>query len=165
MSGDRIRFRAALSDDYPSICKLFTSAEELFLAFPTARWPFTLRQLHRITEQRTDLTVVSDREDTIGFADLYDLVPRRQACIGNVIIKNTRRGQGTGKRLLEYMLDRIFNHHQLPTAMIAVFEDNRPAFRLYRQLGFTVAGRETRQRPDGQDAVLLQMKLARISHR
>ncbi|HHH43984.1 MAG TPA: N-acetyltransferase [Gammaproteobacteria bacterium] len=163
MSGDPIRFRFARSDDYPSICGLFTSAEELFRAFPTARWPFTLRQLHRITEQRTDLTVVSNRGEIIGFADLYDLVPRRQACIGNVIIKNTQRRQGTGKRLLEYMLDRIFNHHRLPTAMIAVFEDNRPAFRLYRQLGFTVVDRETRRRPDGREAVLLQMKLGAVT--
>ncbi|MFQ5643762.1 MAG: GNAT family N-acetyltransferase [Thiogranum sp.] len=161
MSRQAVKFRPAGIDDYPAICRLFTSAEELFRVFPGGSWPFNLRQLHRIAEKRSDLTVATDAGKVVGFANLYGLLPRKRAFIGNVIVKASHRGQGTGRALVKYMLDRIFTYHELPLARIAVFEDNKPAFALYRQLGFKIVDRDTRQDPDGRKVVLLQMQLVR----
>jgi len=102
-----------------------------------------------------------DHDELVGFANLYDLVPQQRAFIGNVIVKTSQRGQGTGEYLVEYMLDRIFTHHRLPEAMILVFADNRPAFNLYRKLGFKTVSSTTRQGSDGRAMILLQMKLVR----
>ena len=162
MTRKLIRIRPAGLDDYPAVCRLITSQEELFRVFPSGSWPFNLRQLHHLAEKRTDLTVVTDNDEIVGFADLYDMVPRTRAFIGNIILRASHRRQGIGKRLVQHMLDKIFTLHELPEARISVFEDNTPALTLYTQLGFKTCGRELRKTPDGRTVNLLQMKLVRL---
>jgi len=157
-----IGFRAAGFDDYPAVCGLITSPEELFRVFPTGNWPFSIRQLHFLAEKRTDLTVVTSDNEVVGFANLYGMVPGKRAFIGNVILKASHRRQGIGKFLVQHMLDKIFILHKLPEARISVFEDNKPALTLYTHLGFEVCGGDLRENPDGQTVKLLQMKLTRL---
>jgi ribosomal protein S18 acetylase RimI-like enzyme len=156
-----ISFRPAEPDDYPAICRLITSPEELFWVFPSGSWPFNMRQLLYLAEKRSDLTVVADNDEVVGFSDLYDLVTRKQAFIGNVVLKVSHRRRGIGKHLVQHMLDRIFTLHELPEARISVFEENKPALTLYTQLGFAPCGREARQGPGGRTVTLLHMKLVR----
>jgi ribosomal protein S18 acetylase RimI-like enzyme len=162
MNRKLIRFRPAGLEDYPAVCRLITSPAELVRVFPSGSWPFNMRQLHYIAEKRTDLTVVTDNDEVVGFANLYDMAPRKRAFIGNVILKASHRRQGIGKCLVQHMLDRVFTLHELPEARISVFEDNTPALTLYRQLGFKTCGRELRKVSDGRAVDLLQMKLARL---
>jgi ribosomal protein S18 acetylase RimI-like enzyme len=156
-----IRFRPAEPDDYPAICRLISSPEELFWVFPSGSWPFNMRQLLYLAQKRSDLTVAADNDEVVGFADLYDLVARKRAFIGNVVLQVSHRRRGIGKHLVQHMLDRIFTLHELPEARISVFEDNKPALTLYTQLGFAPYGQEARQGPGGRTVTLLHMKLVR----
>ena len=156
-----VTLRAARVDDYAAICGLITSPGELFLVFPGGRYPLTVRQVHLLTEKRSDLTVATDATGIIGFANLYDIMPDQFAFIGNLIVRQCRRGKGTGTRLLEHMLDIVFERYRLPEARISVFQHNLPAYHLYRRFGFSGYAEEQRWNSVGQRVALLHMKLAR----
>jgi len=156
---DTVMCREATCEDFPAISRLATSPEELFLAFPTAAFPLTVKQLRYIAEKRLDLTVASNGRTIVGFANLYDLIPGQRVFIGNVIVKKTCRGRGIGGELLGYMLDRVFTVHELPQARISVFAHNETALSLYRKLGFQVFAEEQRETPSGQWVRLLHMLL------
>ncbi len=154
-----IDIRRAETSDYQAISQLVTSREELFLVFPNGSYPFTVKQVRYLAEQREDLTVVTADTAVIGFANLYDVAAGNWAFVGNVILNQQYRGKGIGERLVQHMLDKVFNWHHLPQARISVFEDNTPALSLYSKLGFKVYAREQRCKPDGQRVTLLHMLL------
>lgn len=156
-----IELRTAVRRDYPQIVDLVSSREELFLVFPSGRWPLDLRQLERLAEHRLDLTVCVVEDTVIGFANLYDKQPRAWAFVGNVVVHRDFRGRGIGRQLVRYMLDLVFGEHDLPEARISVFSDNIPALKLYQGLGFSQFATETRTRPSGRPATLLHLRLTR----
>jgi len=158
-----VDIRPAMVSDYPAICQLISSRDELFRVFPSGSWPFNIRQVHHLAEHRSDLTVITDNGEVIGFANLYDIQPQHWAFVGNVIIRASHRGKGIGERLLRYMLNIIFTKVDLPQARISVFEDNSAAFKLYTKLGFTIYDREERIDRSKKKVILLHMRLGKPS--
>jgi ribosomal protein S18 acetylase RimI-like enzyme len=155
-------FRDAHETDFPAIAGLITNADELFRVFPAAKWPLDVRQIHRLAEQRLNLTVGCMENTIIAFANLYDLLPGQWAFIGNVIVHESKRGNGIGRILLDHMLELVFLKHALPEARLSVFSDNMPALQLYRTLGFNEYARETRKDLQNHRVTLLHLKRPQI---
>jgi ribosomal protein S18 acetylase RimI-like enzyme len=156
-----ITIRDALSGDLAAICRLVDSPEEMCLAFPGGRFPLSEKQLRRLAEQRSDLTVAVDSGEVVGFADLYGVLTGHWAFIGNLIVAPSHRKSGIGSRLMEHMLDRVFDVHGLPMARISVFEHNTSARRLYERMGFRRYADERRRDWQERTVTLLHMQLGR----
>lgn len=145
---------------YSGILRLITSPEELYLVYPSGIWPFDTAQLNQLSKERSDFTVVLDQERVIGFANLYENLSGDKLFIGNVVISDTYRSQGIGKRLIRHMCDIIFNRYA-SEVHISVFNFNTPALLLYASLGFRPYDLEQRSLPDGKFSVLIHMRLYR----
>lgn len=153
-----LQLRPATAADYPAVCDLFADADELFLVCPRNQFPLTVEQLEQINCDRIDLTVAIYGDLVVGFANLYNVVPRERAFIGNVIIHRDYRGRGWGKQLLHYMMSRVANHHQLPQIHISVMNSNTPALLLYARLGFQPYAMDIVQTPHGNRVSILHLK-------
>ena len=55
---------------------------------------------------------------------------------GFVIVDDSRRGKGYGKRMLELGLEYAFKILKARKVTIGVFENNAPAYHCYKALGF-----------------------------
>ncbi len=153
-----LQLRSATAADYPGVCNLFANADELFLVCPNNTFPLTVEQLQEIERQRHDLTVAVYGDTVVGFANLYNVVPREQAFIGNVMIHRDYRGRGWGKQLVQYMMARAADHHQLPQIHISVMNSNTPALLLYARLGFQPYAVDAKQTPTGDWVGILHLK-------
>ncbi len=150
--------RNADQGDFPAICELVASAEELFLVWPAGKFPLDIAQLEQLQQQRNNLTVVISNKKITGFANVYDVVPGEYAFIGNVIVSKQHRGKGIGKKLLAYMISTIFNEHA-NEVRISVFNFNTPALLLYSSLGFKPYAIDERKNLKGEKTALIHMKL------
>ena len=155
-----IQFRQATEMDFEAICNLITSKEELFLVYPAGKYPFTLDQLHTLSQLRKELTVAETDEKIIAFANLYDYEAEKFAFIGNVVVDKTLRGKGIGEKLIANMLQVIFQKNNLPEARISVFSNNTPAINLYTKFGFEQFSTEERTDPNGNNTTLIHMRLS-----
>lgn len=153
--------RAATESDYPDICGLIRTQEELFLVYPAGSYPFSVARMRELAARRTDLTVAVHDGRVVGFANLYDHKPGRRAFLGNVVVAEAYRGQGLGSRIVRHMLELAFSKHALPEVHLSVFSHNGPALALYRGLGFNCYGSEERSDPTGRPMELLHMRLLR----
>ncbi len=153
--------RSASEADFPAIADLITGPDEMFRVFPAGRWPLNVRQIHRLAEQRMNLTVGSIEDKVVAFANLYDVQPGKWAFIGNVVVQEAHRGRGAGRALVGHMLDLVYVRHALPEARISVFSDNMPALQLYESMGFDEYDRESRKDPRDRWVTLLHLKLDR----
>ncbi|MES9942653.1 MAG: GNAT family N-acetyltransferase [Candidatus Thiodiazotropha sp. 6PLUC2] len=157
-------FLNADPEHYRAILSLFQSADELFLIYPSATWPFDLTQLEKLAQQRTDLTVVVDDDQVIGFANLYRNLSADKIFVGNVVISQSYRGKGVGRQLVCHMCDLVFDNYA-SEVHITVFNPNTPALVLYRSLGFKPYDMEVRHTPNGQPIMAIHMQLNRRSWR
>ncbi|MCG8049369.1 MAG: GNAT family N-acetyltransferase [Candidatus Thiodiazotropha endolucinida] len=157
-SAEQYDITTADNTHFEGIVELFTTPEEFFLIYPSGTWPFDKAQLERLSRERRDFTVVLDTGRVIGFANLYTSIAGDRYFIGNVVISDTYRGQGIGRRLVRHMCDRIFDRYA-STVYISVFTDNTPALLLYASLGFMPFNIERRTTPKGDSAALLHMRL------
>ncbi len=158
---DAIHFRRATETDYPAICTLVRNEAELFLLWPSGRYPLTVAQLQSLSETRQALTVAVIDGRIVGFANYYDYQAGEKAFIGNVVIATDRRGQGLGRALVEHMLAQGFGKHALRELRISVFNQNAPALLLYAGLGFMPYGIEKRKDSAGKSVALIHMKLSK----
>jgi ribosomal protein S18 acetylase RimI-like enzyme len=154
-----MHIRNAHKNDYPSICNLVKTKEELFLIYPAARFPLTIHMLEQLALKRLALTVVELEKRIIGFANLYAFTPDKEVFIGNVIIEDQQRGSGTGKMLIQHMLDIAFIELNVANVNISVFNENTPALNLYYSLGFTPYAFDQRVSPDGNKVILIHNSL------
>lgn len=152
-------FREANQADSAAICRLIPTQEELFRVYPRGVYPFNVDQVRQLFEIRKALTVAIENDKIIGFANLYDLSEKQRAFIGNVVIDQAFRGQGIGRRLVEYMRDLAFSRYKLNEVHISVFSDNTPALLLYSSLGFKPYAIEERLNYAGKKVALLHLKL------
>lgn len=67
---------------------------------------------------------------------------------GMYVIKEVR-GQGIGKKLLEYLLNEIKKHSQFKVVRLGVFTSQEVAINLYKSLDFEIKDKVTEYFPDG----------------
>jgi ribosomal protein S18 acetylase RimI-like enzyme len=156
------RFINATPAHYEAIISLIKSPEELFLIFPSAVWPVDVTQLIQLLRERTELTVILDGEQVIGFANLYSNLSGSEIFIGNVVIAHDYRGKGVGRKLLQTMCSKVFDYYA-KEVHITVFNNNLPALKLYDSLGFKPYEMELRNAPIGEQAMAIHMRLNRKS--
>jgi [ribosomal protein S18]-alanine N-acetyltransferase len=79
--------------------------------------------------------------------------------IENVVVTNSRRGQGLGKQLLDEFLE-VSQKEGARTIFLEVRESNLAARRLYEKCGFVENGRRQRyyKEPE-EDAILYELSL------
>ena len=155
------KFKEATKNDFEGICHLIKSKEELFLVYPNGKYPFTIEQVEELSEVRKELTIVTEGDEIIGFANLYDYKPGELAFIGNVVIEKNYRGNGLGKSIVLYMLKIAYEKLNLPEVRISVFSENTPAMLLYSSIGFAPYSIEERVDSSNNRVALVHMKLER----
>ncbi|MEX2569770.1 MAG: ribosomal protein S18-alanine N-acetyltransferase [Gemmatimonadota bacterium] len=96
-------------------------------------------------------------EDLVGYAVCWWV--GSQAELGNVAVRPSERGQGTGRRLIEEVLVRLLNRG-VRECFLEVRESNDTARSLYEQCGFSVVGRRRNYyaRPS-EDALVMRKDL------
>lgn len=151
-------FRKATAQDYEAIVRLVPSEDELFLVFPKGEHPFTVEQVHLLAESRSELTVVVEKGEVIGFANLYDVQPGQWAFIGNVVVAKDYRGRGVGRLLVAYMIRQAFEIHNVKEVRISVFNSNTPALLLYKGMNFIPYAIDERTNSSGMRAGLIHMR-------
>lgn len=159
-----IRLREASARDYQQICDLIKNEAELFKFYPAGAFPLDVAQLQDLSKDRKGLTVAVDEAQVIGFANFYNYVAAKRAFVGNIVIKNTFRGKGLGRKIVSYMLDLAFKRHGLQEVHLSVFSRNTKAILLYTSIGFRPYEIEERRDHANKRAALLHMKLERANY-
>ncbi len=149
----------ANQDHFPDIANLVSSAEELFLVYPSGCYPWTVDQLERLLAVRSDFTVAVVDGQIAAFANLYDIRPQDSAFIGNVIVADACKGKGIGKALLGHMLGLCQQKYRAEVHL-SVFGFNARALLLYTQLGFKPYAVEPRRNLQGDTVALIHMRHA-----
>ena len=147
----------ATEQHYPAISNLAKSPEELYLINPSGKFPWDVEQLKATAAKRHELTVGIVDNTVVAFANFYDFIPQQSAYIGNVIVAQSHRGLGLGKKLIQHMIETCQNKYQA-VPHISVFNDNTRALLLYTTLGFTPFTVETKLNLNNDKVALIHMK-------
>ena len=151
-----MEFIPATEQHYTAIINLISSAEELFLVSPLARYPWDIEQLKEIARQRKNLTVCIEDGSVVAFANLYDVNPGDTAFIGNVIVSDQFKGRGIGKALCHHMIKIcVFEYNAVPH--LYVFGYNSRALMLYTKIGFLPYEVEARKNLHNETVALIKM--------
>jgi ribosomal protein S18 acetylase RimI-like enzyme len=156
-----VSFRAIVEDDFQTVCDLLPSEEELFLVYAQGKYPLTIPQVGRLVETRMEPTVMLHRGRVVGFGDFYNYRAGRSVFVGNIVIDQSERGKGLGKRLVCHMIDRAFSGHDLPSVRIHVYNRNLRALLLYSALGFSPYAMKVNRDYKGDPVLLLSLRLSR----
>lgn len=156
-----VTFRPILETDFPTICNLLPTEEELFLFYAHGKFPFTIPQLSRLIELRMEPTVVLYNGEVVGFSDYYNYHKGQSVFIGNIAIHPSVRGNGVGKRLVNHMIERAFYGHDLASVRLHVFNRNLTALLLYNALGFRPYAMKVKKDYKGEPVLQLSLGLSR----
>ncbi len=157
----QLTLRPLLSEDLAAIAQFPRNPRELFWMFPNAQWPLTPEQLAATAEQRIDPTTLLIDGVPAGYANLFHCEPGVSCEIGNIIVDPTRRGQGLGRALVTYMIERAFTAYRVPRVEIACFGDDHAGLLLYNRLGCVPYGVEERRDPQGERVALIRLRWLR----
>jgi ribosomal protein S18 acetylase RimI-like enzyme len=147
----------AKREHFSEIANLVSSPEELFLVYPSGRYPWDIQQLNKLYEARKNFTVCIINGLIAAFANLYNIKPDDSAFIGNVIVSDAYKGQGVGKALTEYML-RLCKEKYNAVAHLSVFGFNARALLMYSKSGFVPYAVEQRKDLKGEMVALIHMR-------
>ncbi len=92
----------------------------------------------------------------IGYAVAWEIF--EEFHIADIAVHPDYQGQGWGKHLLEFLLQRA-RRIGAQYAMLEVRPTNRRAIDLYRKYGFHEVGRRIRYYRDGEDALVMKKNL------
>ena len=156
-----VTIRRTLPDDYPAICRLFPDEEELFLAYPKGKYPFTVDQVEALIARRMEPTVLLVDGEVTGFGAFYQYRKAKSVFIGNVVIDRSQRGRGLGKRSVLHLAALAFQKYDLPRVRISVYSSNASALLLYGSLGFKPYAVQARKDYRGDRVALIHLSLKR----
>jgi len=153
--------RPVAEKDIERICGFPQNEDELFFCFPLATFPLTGPQLHEAIARRADATVIELDGEVVAFANFYRWETGGCCVIGNLIVSPAARGQGTGRYLIERMIDLAFTKHQAAEVMVSCFNHNVAGLLLYPKLGFQPYAIEERKDKNGNQVALIHMRMPR----
>jgi len=150
-------FRAATEQDFSDIALWPRTREELYYFAPRAPWPICAEALQEIASNRLSPTIAEVTGLPAGYANFYRHSDGRLA-VGNLVISPEYRGAGIASALMQQMEDQARHQFGENTLSVACFNCNTSALQLYHQRGYTPQSLETRQGPEGETVVLIQLQ-------
>ena len=94
----------------------------------------------------------------IGYCVIWLI--KGEAFIMSIAIERNLRGRGLGRYFMEKIIDDLRNRAQ--TFLLDVRKSNLPAIRLYRSLGFSIVKERKKFYSDGENALLMELRIDRI---
>ncbi len=155
-----LQHRPVEAGDLAEVAGFVRSADELFYAYPKARWPFSVEQLAAAVAERRASTLALLDGRAAGFANFYQSVPGEYCALGNMMVAPWARGHGVARYLIGVMEDLARRDYAAPLMKISCFNDNAGGLLLYAGLGYRPVGIVERQAPDGHRVALVQMEKA-----
>ncbi|UCF71574.1 MAG: GNAT family N-acetyltransferase [candidate division WOR-3 bacterium] len=113
-----------------------------------------------ITDETSEVHLAILRDEMIGFA----IIKMRGSFVGyiqSIAVRPQHRGQGIGKRFMEYLERRIFSEQ--PNVFICVSSFNRDARRLYERLGYETIGELRDYIVKGHSEILMRKTVSPLS--
>ncbi|MET0067057.1 MAG: N-acetyltransferase [Candidatus Thiodiazotropha sp.] len=153
-----LQMRPARAEDFAAVVRLVQDPLECFYVHPSGHYPWCVEQLQQLALSRSQLSVVEQAQQVVGFANLYRIVPQESAFIGNLIIGREARGQGAGRALVDYMTEQAVARYRVREVRLSVFSENTPALLLYARMQFIPYALEERSDWRGQSVILIHMK-------
>ncbi|GEM_PF-94264 len=105
--------------------------------------------------------VIEVEGKVVGYSFIWIL--RKEALIMTFAIDPPFRNKGLGKRFLLEILENLKNKADIFT--LDVRKSNLPAIKLYRSLGFSVVKERPRFYSDGENALVMELKVDKIKSR
>jgi ribosomal-protein-alanine N-acetyltransferase len=150
---DDALFEKATQADLPEIIEL----EKQAYPFPWAQEAFR----NELTKPFSTVVVVRDETNgLVGYIVYWLLFD--ECHILNVTVAPTRRGQGWGRRLVQYAVRTAVQRH-MKRVFLEVRISNTPAIKLYEKLGFFIDHEKTKFYEDGENAYFMVRYLQRQS--
>lgn len=140
----------------PSIRKAGSRDLDAVLAIEAA-WPTTSKWTREhfqreLDSRRSYFCVIEERAAVAGYAGLWLLPPEAQ--VTTVAVRPDMAGRGLGRALLEHLHARALEGG-CGTLTLEVGDGNAAALRLYRGLGYKIAGCRKKYYNDGSNALLM----------
>ncbi|KAI0304517.1 acyl-CoA N-acyltransferase [Multifurca ochricompacta] len=131
---------------------------------PTRTEEFLQRTIESAAKGSIFFAVVEDKEkhEFIGHVSLnFKPPPDNDAAVG-IALKGRYRGRGFGTELMRWLITHGFHGLGLHRISLTVMEDNIPALRMYKKIGFIDEGRaKKRIQSNGQSKDLICMGIVR----
>jgi len=130
------QYRDAEHADFNEIAKMPRNREELFYVFPSGTFPIAPEQLEQAAATRFSPTVITDRDEIVGYCNLYGVTAGQDGWLGNVIVHPGRRRSGIGEFLLRAMMQRASAEHGCRELKLVCHNTNTRALLFYYKQGF-----------------------------
>ena len=147
-------FRSMQVEDIDSVMEV--DRLSFSLPWPRTSYRFELEQNDASSCWVAEVKMPEGEQKLIGFAIVWLLVD--QAHIASIAVHPEFRGQGIGKQLLFFILEKARQDGML-SATLEVRQSNQVAQTLYRKFGFEVTGRRLRYYHDTQEDGLIMTLL------
>ncbi|KAI9465617.1 acyl-CoA N-acyltransferase [Lactarius psammicola] len=124
---------------------------------PTRTEQFLQRTTQAIASGSLFFTVVEEKErrEFIGHVSLNFKPPsNRDAAVG-IALKEEYRGRGFGTELMLWLITHGFREFGLNRISLTVLEDNIPALKMYKKIGFIDEGRINRSHGKSRDIICM----------
>jgi ribosomal protein S18 acetylase RimI-like enzyme len=152
------RYRNAHDEDFAIISTFPQNSEELFYMFPKGRYPLAPDQLAETARVRKLPTVIENRDEIAGYANLYEVTEDECCWLGNVIVKPAFRGQGAAGFMLQTMMKRAKEELNVREMRLICHNTNTKALIFYYKYGFGPFDLKRMQDSRGQEIVGIMMK-------
>ncbi|KAH9998015.1 acyl-CoA N-acyltransferase [Russula vinacea] len=131
---------------------------------PTRTEQFLQKTIELTAKGSIFFLVVEDKErhEFLGHISLnFKPRPERDAAVG-IALKARYRGRGFGTELMHWLITYSFHELGLRRISLTVLEDNIPAVRMYKKIGFIDEGRRREGgRSNGQPRIFICMGIVR----
>ena len=121
-------------------------------------WPASLFRKELGLPQSRIVLALSPTGEIVGYVCRW--ITADHAEIQNVAVDPRWRRRGVARSLLELVLDEA-RQAAVGQVLLEVRSGNEPAIALYQALGFETNGRRRRYYDDGEDALLMELRLDR----
>lgn len=83
---------------------------------------------------------------------------------GLVIVDDTQRGKGYGKQMLELGLKYAFEILDVEKVTIGVFENNIPAYKCYKSIGFNEIASDCYETVNGEESKIIELEITKTDY-
>ena len=134
-----LHLQPCTDQDLIGVLRWFKSEKAVhYWAGPGITFPLQIKRFK--TDSKFDKSqsfVLKQDRTLLAFGQIYN---RLDHChLGRLVVSPSYRGQGIGRRLVEVLLEEGHRALGLSKSSLFVLSDNKPAMKLYQNLGFVEA--------------------------